>query len=113
MASIHRLVEDALKANAESPVYQVFFRAVDYSWDEMVRVGSELGKFGGNLALDMKIGGITKHSATVSMTGTDAGAFGGFVLPGFLRGTMSVFGIVGSVEIVEDELDFVEVEVRW
>ncbi len=111
--SIQRLVEDVMKANSESPVYQVFFRAVDYRWDEMVRVGAGLGKFGTNLSMDISTGEITKNSAKVWVSGPDSGAFGGLMLPGFLRGTMSVLGVKGSVEITEEEPNFIEISVRW
>ncbi len=113
IASIQKLVEDSLKANAGSPVYQIFFRAVDYRWDEMVRVGAGLGAFNGSSALEMKIGDVTQHSAKVWVSGADAGAVGGFVLPGFLRGAMSVLGVSGSVEITEDDTDFIEILGRW
>ncbi len=113
LASIQKLVEDAVIINAQSPIYQVFFRAVDYRWDEMVRVGSQLGKFGSSVALDMGTEDVTDHSGKVWVSGTDAVVFGSFVLPGFLRGVMSVLGVTGSVEITEEDTKWIELSVRW
>jgi hypothetical protein len=112
--SIHKLVQDAVTLNARSPVYQVFLRAVDYRWEEMVKVGVGLGSFGSVLAMEMKVGEVTAQSARLWVSGTDAGAFGGLVLPGFLRGVMLALGVgEGMVEVEEEDDGWVALLVRW
>jgi hypothetical protein len=95
------LVYETMCANEMSPVYQVFLRAIDYKFEEVLRGASDLGRLGGNVSMLFETEWLGERSARVRASGADAPLFAGYILPGFLRAVMKILNVFGDIDVNE------------
>jgi hypothetical protein len=111
-AGAQGLVEGVLRENEGSLFYQVFLRSVDYRWEELLRVASQMTHFGGDKRYEIEITREGERSAGVKLLGQDAEAVG-YLLPGFVRGIAPPLGVEVEVEVLEEQVHFMELLLRW
>ena len=111
--AVSQLVEASMRRHADTPIYQVFARAVDYEWSEMVRMGPKLIEFAGDVDLSMSVRTLAPTHATLCVSGPDTALFAGYVLPGFLRGMMEILNVEGTISVVEAYDEDMVFDVKW
>jgi hypothetical protein len=106
------IVRDTICANAESPVYQILLRAIDYRWEEMFKGAADLSRLSGSMAIDFDIVWISSKHVRVCVSGPDASLFAVYILPGVLRAVMQILKVPGELKVEEDGEDVI-LGMRW